>query len=241
MALKSAATRPKCWRAWALGGRLQRLGARCTCLGRLMPEAYEYFPHGAGLSWASASGWRTSRKLQGRAGESRPTSWWTCSTPSARSRWRAWTPPRRRGEACTLRNSPPSRTEVVGRRRSARARVGRGRAPAGSSRARGRRIRAAEQDGCHLGTLHPCHNTRVDESIGNPSCAAAHAEEGRKRRTGSSPRDVPKPKTPEEMVRNYRARGLNVSCGSAASAGRGVARASVPTRRRPGGGVRRGL
>ena len=83
-----------------------------------------------------------------------------------------------------------------------------------AGRQRARVERAAEESapqsaiGCHLGPLHPCHNAAVAASIRESGDLPRRTlEKGRKaeHQMFFDVRDVPKPKTTEEMVRNYRA------------------------------------
>ena len=63
--------------------------------------------------------------------------------------------------------------------------------------------------GCHLGTLHPCHNAPIAASIlesGELPRRSLQEGQNAENQMFFDARDVPKPKTPEEMVRNFRAR-----------------------------------
>ena len=82
-----------------------------------------------------------------------------------------------------------------------------------AGRLRSRDERAAEElaqrsaMGCDLGTLHPRHNAAVAASIGESGELQRRTlEKGRKaeHQMFYDARDVPKPRSPEEMVRNYR-------------------------------------
>ena len=82
-----------------------------------------------------------------------------------------------------------------------------------AGRLRARDERAAEESaprskmGCDLGTLHPRHNAAVDASIDEsgelPRRSLKKGELAEKQMFFAA-RDVPKPRSPEEMVRNYR-------------------------------------
>ena len=82
-----------------------------------------------------------------------------------------------------------------------------------AGRLRFRDERAAEElaqrsaMGCDLGTLHPRHNAAVAASIGESGELPRRSlQEGRKaeHQMFYDARDVPKPRTPEEMVASYR-------------------------------------
>ena len=82
-----------------------------------------------------------------------------------------------------------------------------------AGRQRARDERAAEESaprskmGCDLGTLHPRHNAAVDASIDESGELQRRTlEEGRKAENQMffAARDVPKPRTVEEIVASYR-------------------------------------
>jgi hypothetical protein len=102
-----------------------------------------------------------------------------------------------------------------------------------TGRQRARNERAAEESapesemGCHLGPLHPCHNAAIAASIRESGALPRRTLEKGKLAENQmffAVRDVPKPKTPEEMVRSFRA---NTAPGTGASGS-----TAVPARRR---------
>ena len=186
-----------------------------SAMDALEVEAYEYFPHG---------GWTTcgtySERLAGfqqklieyaaraPAADELETMLDALSTKQVAS-MDASEATRRSVHAAQL--AAVANTEVVGERPTKLE-------PewdvAGRLRARGER--AVEESapeslmGCHLGPLHPCHNGAIAASIresGRPLPGRTLGEgQLAENQMFFDARDVPKPKTPEEMVRNFRAR-----------------------------------